>query len=45
MYYLELKHSVNLQVPTMGEISSQLMYVRSVEQLHHAKENIDFYSR
>lgn len=36
-----LTHS---QVPTMGEISSQLMYLRSVEQLAQARERfIDFY--
>jgi hypothetical protein len=29
----------------MGEISSQLMYVRSVEQLERAKELIDCYLR
>lgn len=33
------------QAPSMGEISSQLMYVRSVEQLERAKELIDCYLR
>jgi hypothetical protein len=33
-----------VKVPTMGEISSQLCYIRSVEQLAEAKERyIDFY--
>ncbi len=34
-----------LKAPSMGEISSQLMYVRSVQQLERAKESIDCYLR
>lgn len=37
--------SIPVQAPSMGEISSQLMYVRSVEQLERAKELIDCYLR
>lgn len=34
-----------LKAPSMGDISSQLMYVRSVQQLEQAKESIDCYLR
>lgn len=34
-----------LKAPSMGEISSQLMYVHSVQQLERAKETIDCYLR
>jgi predicted acylesterase/phospholipase RssA/CRP-like cAMP-binding protein len=37
--------ATTLKAPSMGEISSQLMYVRSVQQLERAKESIDCYLR
>jgi len=37
--------AATLKAPSMGEISSQLMYVRSVQQLERAKESIDCYLR
>ena len=40
-----LPWSKTLKAPSMGEISSQLMYVRSVEQLERVKEIIDCYLR
>lgn len=40
-----LPWSTALQAPSWREISSQLMYVRSVEQLERAKELIDCYLR
>lgn len=43
--YMYTYASIPVQAPSMGEISSQLMYVRSVEQLERAKELIDCYLR